>query len=150
MTTLTSDVKIDGFPLSNMFSSSSLVVTLPAKIINGRQWLSSNEPSSIWFIIKTTRGNENKGLDSWHACFDNCLHSASSWYLKYYIYINIILMGKMHNKPSCCVNLIIRSIYMIIQSTHALTEQLCKCVKTLYGVVSLLSMMHKPPSIIQL
>lgn len=34
--TLTSDVKIDGFPLSNMFSSSSLVVTLPAKTINGK------------------------------------------------------------------------------------------------------------------
>lgn len=57
-------------------------------------------------------------------------------------------MGKMHNKPSCCFNVIIRCSYVIIQSTHVLTQQLCKCVKTLNGVVSLLSMMHKPPSII--
>lgn len=33
MGNLTSDVKIDGFPLSSMSSSSSLVVTLPAEII---------------------------------------------------------------------------------------------------------------------
>lgn len=111
MTTLTSDVKIDGFPLSNMSSSSSLVVTLPAKTIHGRQRLMMN---SIRFDLSLI----------YLPLLYNCLHLCRSLYLDFFT-----LILKMQNNPSYVLK---GTMQLIIQTEHVLVRA-ASCVKSVYS-----------------